>query len=246
MSNIIEIKGVRIGDGFCVIAGPCAIESKEQLFETTKRIKDNISILRGGAYKPRTHHNSFQGLKGEGLKILQEASQLFDIPTVTEVVDVRDVEEVARHTDILQVGARNMQNFPLLIELGKTMKPILLKRGHSNTISEWIAAAEYIAVQGNRSIIMCERGIRTFEKETRFTMDIAGAILVKQRTDFPVIIDPSHATGHKSLIGPLAFATKAGGLDGVMIEVHKNPAEALCDGDQSLTPEEFNGIINNL
>ncbi|MFA6493179.1 MAG: 3-deoxy-7-phosphoheptulonate synthase [Patescibacteria group bacterium] len=229
---------------FFVIAGPCAIESKKQLEQTAEKIISHTDILRGGAFKPRTFPGSFEGLGEEGLKILKEIGEKFQIPTITEVMDTRDIELVAKYTDILQIGARNMQNYPLLKEAGKLKKPILLKRGLGAKIKEWLAAAEYIKKEGNLQIILCERGIRTFENETRFTLDFAGAILAKQISNLPVIIDPSHATGKKELIKPLVLASKAAGLSGVMIEAHIKPKEALCDADQALTPEEFNEIFS--
>lgn len=244
MANKFKIDDLEIGSGFLVIGGPCAIESEEQLFETARAIKSNIQVLRGGAFKPRTNPGNFEGLGAEGLDILKKVSEKLNIPTVTEVLDTRDVEKVARHTDILQIGARNMQNYELLKEAGKTGLPVLLKRGLAATIDEWISAAGYILKEGNNKIILCERGIRTFESGTRFTLDLAGAILAKQKSGFPVIIDPSHATGKKELIAPLVYAAKAAGLDGVMVEVHCNPDEAKCDKDQALTPEEFNLIFD--
>jgi len=243
MSKGFRIGDLEIGSGFLMIGGPCAIESEEQLFETAKAIKDKIQILRGGAFKPRTKPGSFEGLGVEGLKILKKVSQELNIPTVTEVLDTRDVETAAEYTDILQIGARNMQNYELLKEAGKTGKLILLKRGLAATIEEWLSAAEYILKEGNDKVILCERGIRTFETETRFTLDIAGALIAKQKSDFPVIIDPSHGTGRKELIKPLVLAAKAAGLDGAMVEVHWKPKEAKCDKDQALTPDQFNLIL---
>lgn len=240
---MIDLKELSFKTDFLVIGGPCAVESEKQLKETAMAIKNNIQILRGGAFKPRTSPESFQGLGEEGLKILKKVSEELKVPTVTEVLDTRDVELVAQYADFLQIGARNMQNFELLKEVGKSMKPVILKRGLAATIDEWISAAGYISNEGNNQIILCERGIRTFETETRFTLDLSGAIVAKNKSGFPVIIDPSHATGRKELIKPLALAAKAAGLDGVMIEAHINPSEALCDKDQALTPEEFNEIF---
>ncbi len=246
LKKTVAVKNIKIGEGFCVIGGPCAIESEEQLLETASAIQKNIHLLRGGAFKPRTSPQDFQGLGEEGLVILKKISKKLNIPTVTEVLDVRDIEMIAEHTDVLQVGARNMQNFPLLKELGRQKKPVLLKRGAGNTIKEWIKAVEYITNEGNEQVILCERGIRTFEDSTRFTLDLAGAVLIKEITGLPVITDPSHATGLKNLIKPLVLASKSAGLDGVMIETHYAPQDALCDGKQSLTTEEFNQIIASL
>lgn len=243
MKKIVKVKNVEIGKGFCVIAGPCAIESEEQLRETAKAIKDKIDILRGGAFKPRTSPKNFQGMGKEGLELLKKIGEEIGKPTVTEVVDTRDVELVVKYTDILQIGARNMQNFSLLKEAGKSMKPILLKRGLSSTIDEWAGAAEYILAEGNNNIILCERGIRTFETSTRFTLDLAGAVLAELKLGFPVIADPSHATGNPELIPAMARAAKAAGLSGVMIEVHWRPETAKCDAKQALTPEQFNKIF---
>jgi 3-deoxy-7-phosphoheptulonate synthase len=234
---------VEIGKGFCVIAGPCAIESEEQLLKTAQAIRQNIDILRGGAFKPRTSPKSFQGLGKEGLKILKKVSEKLNLPTVTEVMDTREVELVSSFTDMLQIGARNMQNYPLLREVGKIKKPVLLKRGFGTKIEELLASAGYILAEGNQQIVLSERGIRTFETATRFTLDLAGAILVQKTSGFPVIVDPSHATGLSDLIEPLTKAIKAAGLDGVMIEVHYNPKIAKSDAGQSLTPEEFNKIF---
>ncbi len=231
---------------FFIIAGPCAIESENQLLQTVSKIYKNIDILRAGAFKPRSFPESFQGLGEKGLKILQKVSRKFNLKTVTEVMDTRDVDLVCKYADILQIGARNMQNYSLLKEVGKSKKPVILKRGLSATISEWLGAADYIIKEGNKNIILCERGIRAFGSETRFTLDLAGAILASQKSNFPVIIDPSHATGKKELISPLVKAAKAAGLAGAMIEVHYNPKKALCDGEQALTPKEFNQLYEEL
>lgn len=240
----VKVKNVNIGSDFKVIGGPCAIESHEQLEKTAAAILNNIDILRAGAYKPRTSPGSFEGLKVEGLKILKRVSEKFNIPTVTEVMDTRLVELISQYTDILQIGSRSMQNYELLKEVGKSGKPVLLKRGLAATIKEWLAAAKYITNEGNNNVILCERGIRTFMTATRFTLDLAGALLTKQTSDFPVIIDPSHATGNPALIPALTRAIKAAGFDGVMIEVHINPAAAQCDADQALSPQEFNDIFS--
>ena len=245
--RIVKIGNLKIGKGdFIVIAGPCSIESEKQLFLTAKAIKNNIHILRGGAFKPRTSPDSFQGLGLEGLKILKRVSQKLNLLTITEVLDTRDVDLVSEYADILQIGARNMQNFPLLKEVGKSKKPVLLKRGFGNTIKEWLMAAKYIEKEGNNKIILCERGIRTYENTLRFTLDFAGALWVQKNTPYPVIIDPSHATGERSLIEPLTLASKAAGFSGIMIEVHYRPEEALSDKDQALRPREFNQIIREL
>lgn len=231
---------------FTVIGGPCAVESREQLLQTVQAIRPSIDILRGGAFKPRTKPESFQGLGEEGLVILAEAKNEFHVPVITEVMDTRQVETVAKYADIVQVGARNMQNYELLRELSKIKKPVMLKRGFAATVEEWLSSASYLAAGGNRQIILCERGIRTFETATRFTLDLAGALVAKQKSGYPVIVDPSHATGDKKLIGPLSRAAKAAGFDGIMIEVHYRPAEALCDKEQALMPEEFVDIIKQI
>ncbi len=228
---------------FIIIAGPCAVESEEQMIKTIEPIADKIDILRGGAYKPRTSPKSFQGLGKQGLLILKEMKNRFNIPVVTEVVDTRNVELVAEYADMLQVGARNMQNYELLKEVGKSKKPVLLKRGLSATINEWLSSVEYIVDQGNNKIALCERGIRTFETATRFTLDMAGALVAKKRTGLPVIVDPSHATGKPELIKPLFKAIKAAEFDGVMIEVHFSPADSQSDAEQALTPNEFLEIL---
>jgi 3-deoxy-7-phosphoheptulonate synthase len=231
---------------FLVIGGPCAIESKEQLFQTAKQIKGQIDILRGGAFKPRTSPDSFQGLGEEGLKLLKQAGKLIDKPTITEVMEPDKVELVAKYSGILQIGARNMQNYPLLTRVGSIDKPVMLKRGLSATIDEWLAAVKYVTSEGNKKVILCERGIRTFETKTRFTLDLAGALKAKRISSLPVIIDPSHATGDKELIEPMVKAAKAAGFDGVMVETHNNPEEALCDKDQALTTSNFNKIFDRL
>lgn len=237
------VKNVQVGKGFLVIAGPCAIESEEQLQKTAEAILENMDILRGGAFKPRTFPGQFEGLGKRGLEILKKVGQKLSIPTVTEVMDTKEIELVSQYADILQIGARNMQNFPLLKGVGKIKKPILLKRGFGAKIKEWLAAAEYIKKEGNNQIILCERGIRTFEEATRFTLDLAGALLAKELSGLPTIIDPSHATGNPFLIKPLVLAAQAAGLDGVMVEVHFNPQKAKCDAQQALKPEEFNNIF---
>lgn len=245
--TIIEVGNAKIGGNFTIIAGPCSIESKEQIFEIAKFLrKIGVHVLRGSAFKPRTSPYSFQGLGEKALKWLREAGDEFNLPVVTEVMDTRHVKLVAEYADILQIGARNMQNTPLLREVGKTKKPVLLKRGFSSTIEEWLLAAEYVMMEGNESIILCERGIRTFEPATRFTLDISAVPVVKELTHLPVIVDPSHAAGKRSLIPPLAKAALAVGADGIMIEIHPNPSKALSDGPQSLIFEEFERLVSEV
>ena len=232
---------VKIGDEFvgkeelCLIAGPCAVESEKQLDEIAKGISDlGIKFMRGGAYKPRTSPYAFQGLKKEGLKLLKEASKKYDLKIVTEVLDTTLIEEAYPYADVFQVGSRNAKNYQFLKELGKTDKPILLKRGMSSTVNEWLLAAEYILLGGNENVILCERGIRTFDTSLRNTMDIAAIPLVKELSHLPVIADPSQGTGKRSLVTPLSLASIAAGADGLMIEVHHEPEEALSDGFQSM------------
>ena len=237
--------GVRVGAGRPVVmAGPCSIESEEQLWETARHVKRaGAHILRGGAFKPRTSPYSFQGLGLEALEMLERAGREFEMPVITELLSVRDVEIVAQHSDVLQLGTRNMQNFVLLAEAGKTGKPIMLKRGYAATVEEWLLSAEYILTQGNRNVILCERGIRTFETATRNTLDLNAVALVKRLSHLPVIVDPSHGTGHWYLVRPMAAAGLAVGADGLMIEVHPNPDHALSDGAQSLTSENFEALM---
>jgi 3-deoxy-7-phosphoheptulonate synthase len=246
--TVIEIGNVEIGGSKVVlIAGPCAIESKEQLESIAEQlVQSGTSILRGSAYKPRTSPYSFQGMGPEGLKIHREAQKKHGMLIETEVMDVRDVALVAEHVDILRIGARNMQNFDLLKEVGKCGKPVILKRGISATIEEWVLSAEYIMAHGNHQVILCERGIRTFENATRSTLDLSSIPVVKQMTHLPVIVDPSHAAGRKDLIPALAKAAIAAGADGLLIEVHDNPKEAKCDGKQSLLPEELKSLAQDL
>jgi 3-deoxy-7-phosphoheptulonate synthase len=241
--TIVHVEDVRVGDGFCVIAGPCSVESEKQTIETALAVKaTGAHMMRGGAFKPRTSPYAFQGLGLKGLKILKKAKEISGLPIVTEVIDTRDVPWVSEYADVLQIGARNMQNFSLLKEVGKTRKPILLKRGMNSTIEEWLNCAEYILDGGNPDVILCERGIRTFETYTRNTLDISAVPALKELTHLPVIIDPSHSAGRVSLISSLSLAAVAAGADGVIVEVHVNPLEAICDKDQALTPEEFGGI----
>lgn len=244
----IEVGGVTIGaDQVVVIAGPCAAETREQVLTTARAVKAaGASILRGGAFKPSTSPYSFRGLGEEGLKLLFEAKEETGLPLITEVLTPHEVEVVARYADILQVGARNMQNFILLDEVGMTKKPVMLKRGMSATVQEWLLAAEYILAQGNRQVLLCERGIRTFEVYTRNTMDISAIPLLRKLSHLPVIADPSHGTGKWYLVEPLALAAVAAGADGVMIEVHPSPDNALKDGAQSLTFEHFDELMKRL
>jgi 3-deoxy-7-phosphoheptulonate synthase len=227
-------------DSFTLIAGPCAVESEDQALAAAVAAKDaGATILRGGAYKPRTSPYAFQGLGHRGLEILADCRVETGLPILTEVVEPRDVESVAEIADALQIGTRNMQNFALLTEAGKAGKPVMLKRGFSSTVEEWLMAAEYIAREGNADIVLCERGIRTFEPSTRNTLDLGGMLVAQQQSHLPVIVDPSHATGRRELVEPMARAALAAGADGVMIDVHDNPAEALCDGPQALVPDEL-------
>lgn len=251
-NTIVEIphkSGItRIGEGYCtVIAGPCAVESRELFFEIALLLKEmGVHMLRGGAYKPRTSPYSFQGLGEEGLRIMAEARELTGLPIVTEVMDVRDLDTVAYYADMLQIGSRNMQNFSLLKEAGNTRIPVMLKRGLSATVEEWLLAAEYIMDRGNGKVVLCERGIRTFEVMTRNTVDIGAAALVKELSHLPVIVDPSHATGRRSLVKPVARAAIAAGADGVMVEVHQQPDQALSDGPQSLHPFELQSLMKEI
>lgn len=237
----------KIGGGwFSVIAGPCSVESEEQIIEVAKRVKAaGATMLRGGAFKPRTSPYDFQGMKGEGLKLLLEAKKETGLPIVTEIMNAEHLP-LFDDVDVIQVGARNMQNFELLKELGHTRKPILLKRGLANTIKELLMSAEYIMSGGNENIILCERGIRTFETYTRNTLDLSVIPVLHNLTHLPIVVDPSHATGHAPLVEPMAMAATAGGADGLMIEVHNNPAMALCDGAQSLTPDQFDILMDKV
>jgi 3-deoxy-7-phosphoheptulonate synthase len=232
---------------FTIIAGPCAVESEGQALAAARGAKAaGATILRGGAYKPRTSPYSFQGLGERGLEILAGCREDTGLPVVTEVMEPRDVELVASWADALQVGTRNMQNFPLLREVGATSKPVLLKRGFAATVEEWLMAAEYVAQRGNSEIILCERGIRTFETATRNTLDLGGMVVAQQESHLPVIVDPSHAMGHRELVAPMARAAIAAGADGVMIDVHNDPGEALCDGPQALTPADLLELSKDL
>ncbi len=241
--TIITAGSARIGGGyFTMIAGPCSVESEEQIIEVAQAVKaSGAGILRGGAFKPRTSPYAFQGMKGEGIQLLLKAKAATGLPIVTEIMNINTLDLFA-DVDIIQVGARNMQNFDLLKELGKTNKPILLKRGLANTIQELLMSAEYIMSEGNEQIILCERGIRTFETATRNTLDLSAVTVLHNLTHLPVVVDPSHATGKANLVAPMAYAATAAGADGIMIEVHNNPACALCDGAQSLTPAQFDEV----
>ncbi|SDC17807.1 MULTISPECIES: 3-deoxy-7-phosphoheptulonate synthase [unclassified Candidatus Frackibacter] len=246
--QIIEVGDVKIGgDELVIMAGPCAVESREQILEAAEHVKANGGqILRGGAFKPRTSPYSFQGLGEEGLKLLAEARERTGLKIITEVLDSEDLELVDNYADILQIGSRNMQNYGLLKKLGKVDTPVMLKRGYAATVKEWLLSAEYVISHGNPNVILCERGIRTFETATRNTLDLNAIALVKELTDLPVIIDPSHGTGKRSLVNPLAKAGISVGADGIIVEVHPNPEEALCDGEQSLTPNDFTSLIDDL
>lgn len=247
-NTVIELaNGVKIGDGSLqIMAGPCSVESEEQVTEIAKRVKAaGATILRGGAFKPRTSPYAFQGLKSEGLDLLKAARKATGLPIVTEIMRVSHID-MFENVDIIQVGARNMQNFELLKELGKVNKPILLKRGLSATIEEWLMSAEYIMAGGNDQVILCERGIRTYETFTRNTLDLSAIPIVKSLSHLPVIVDPSHATGKSWLVEPMAIAAVAAGADGLIIEVHNDPAHALCDGAQSLTPDQFDDLAKKV
>lgn len=247
-NTVIELSnGVKIGDGSLqIMAGPCSVESEEQVTEIAKRVKlSGTSILRGGAFKPRTSPYAFQGLKAEGLDLLKAARKATGLPIVTEIMRVSHID-MFENVDIIQVGARNMQNFELLKELGKVNKPILLKRGLSATIEEWLMSAEYIMAAGNDQVILCERGIRTYETFTRNTLDLSAIPIVKSLSHLPIVVDPSHATGKSWLVEPMAIAAVAAGADGLIIEVHNDPAHALCDGAQSLTPDQFDRLAKKV
>ena len=246
--SVIDVEGVKIGGGnFAVIAGPCSIESEEQITYCAQRVKAaGASLLRGGAFKPRTSPYSFQGLEEEGLKYMKEAGKAFDLATICEVVSLEAIEAAVKYVDMIQIGARNMQNFILLKEAGRSGLPVLLKRGLCATIDEWLNAAEYIMAEGNPNVVLCERGIRTYETSTRNTLDLSAVPVLKERTHLPVIVDPSHATGAYRYVPPMAKAAVACGADGLMIEVHNNPACALSDGPQSLNFEKFARLSKEL
>jgi 3-deoxy-7-phosphoheptulonate synthase len=246
--TVIESRGRRIGDGyFGLIAGPCTVEYREQTLETARAVHAaGATMLRGGAFKPRTSPYSFQGLGLEALEILAEAREETGLPVVTELMDPRDVEAVVEMADVIQIGARNMQNFTLLAEVGRAAKPVLLKRGPSASVEELLMAAEYVVREGNAQVILCERGIRTFERSTRYTLDIGAIPVLKQETHLPVIVDPSHAAGKKELVAPLARAAVAAGADGIIVEAHPHPEEALCDGPQLLPTAEFQHFADEI
>ena len=247
-NSVIDVDGVQIGGNkLVVMAGPCAVESRKQLLESAAIVKQaGATFLRGGAYKPRTSPYSFQGLEEQGLKFLAEAREVTGLKIVTEVVDPQSVAVVAEYADVLQIGARNMQNFQLLKTVGRAGKPVLLKRGIAATIEEWLNAAEYVMNEGNYKVMLCERGIRTFETATRNTLDLSAVAVLKNACHLPIIVDPSHGTGHWKLVRPMARAAVAAGADGLMIEVHPKPDEAMSDGMQSLTPENFTTLMTEI
>jgi 3-deoxy-7-phosphoheptulonate synthase len=245
--TVILVNGVEIGKELMLAAGPCAVENEEQVFTITEFLaKQQVRFLRGGAYKPRSSPYSFQGLKTEGLQLLRKAADKYGMAVVSEVMSADKVDELCEYADILQVGTRNMQNYPLLRALGKINKPVLLKRGMSSTVEEWLLAAEYILVGGNERVILCERGIRTFDTATRNTLDLGAVALVKQLSHLPVIVDPSQGTGNRNLVAPLSLAAIAAGADGLIIEVHNQPERALSDGEQSLYFDQFAAMMQPL
>ena len=245
--TVVKVSGVEIGRDFVVIAGPCSVESEAQILNTARAVRAaGADMLRGGAFKPRTSPYAFQGLGIQGLKILEKAKKETGLPIVTEVVDPRDVSWVAEFADVLQIGTRNMQNYSLLKEVGKSGRPVLLKRGMYSTLEEWLNCAEYILSEGNPDVILCERGIRTFETYTRNTLDLSAVPAIKELSHLPIIIDPTHSTGRISLIASMSMAAVAAGADGMIVEVHPNPEEALCDADQALTPDIFSSIMKRL
>ncbi len=243
--TIVDVNGVKVGGGnFAVMAGPCSVESEAQIVEVAKAVQSSgAAMLRGGAFKPRTSPYSFQGMGVQGLKLLLEAKAETGLPIVTELMSPKYCELFEEKVDLVQIGARNMQNFDLLKEVGKMSKPVLLKRGLSNTYEEWIMSAEYIMSEGNQNVILCERGIRTFENYTRNTLDVSAIPAIKRMSHLPIVVDPSHSGGYSWLVEPLALAAIAAGADGLIIEVHNNPAKALCDGQQSLTPVQFDELM---
>jgi 3-deoxy-7-phosphoheptulonate synthase len=239
--TVLDIEGRKVGgDHFALIAGPCTVETREQTLQTARVVRDaGATLLRGGAYKPRTSPYAFQGLGQEGLRLLAEAKAETGLPIVTELMDIGDLEPVLEVADVIQIGARNMQNYPLLAEIGRSGRPALLKRGLSATLDELLMAAEYILKEGNPNVMLCERGIRTFENAYRFTLDLMAVPVLKELSHLPVIVDPSHAAGRRDLVGPLSLAAAAVGADGIIVEVHPNPDEAICDGPQALKAEDF-------
>ena len=245
--TIVNVGGIEIGRDFVVIAGPCSVESEAQILDTARAVKAaGADMLRGGAFKPRTSPYAFQGLGIQGLKILEKARKETGLPIVTEVVDPRDVSWVAEFADVLQIGTRNIQNYSLLKEVGKSGRPVLLKRGMYSTLEEWLNCAEYILSEGNPDVILCERGIRTFETYTRNTLDLSAVPAIKELSHLPIIIDPTHSTGRISLIASMSMAAVAAGADGMIVEVHHKPKEALCDADQALTPDMFANMMKRL
>jgi 3-deoxy-7-phosphoheptulonate synthase len=246
--TVVEVDGRKIGgDHFATIAGPCTVESREVMLESARAVKDaGAQLLRGGAYKPRTSPYSFQGLGEAGLRLLAEAREETGLPIVTELMDVRDLEPVLEVADVIQLGARSMQNYALLTEVGRADKPVLLKRGLSATLEEFLMAAEYILKEGNPNVMLCERGIRTYEPSYRFTLDLMAVPVLRELTHLPVLVDPSHAAGRRSLVEPLSLAAAAAGADGVIVEVHPCPEEAVCDGPQALRAEEFTEYLRKL
>ncbi len=246
--TIVDVKGTKIGgQDIVIMAGPCSIENRPTVMKIAKAVSSRgAAILRGGAFKPRTSPYSFQGLGEEGLKILREAADETNMSVITEIMDVRYLELIENYADILQIGARNMANFTLLKEIGRSKKPVMLKRGMAATLQEFLLAAEYIMSEGNENVILCERGVRTFEQYTRNTLDLAIVPAIKELSHLPIIVDPSHATGRRYLVTPMALAAVAAGADGIMVEVHTNPAEALSDGAQALLPEDFGKMMNSV
>jgi 3-deoxy-7-phosphoheptulonate synthase len=246
--TVLDIMGRKVGgNNFAMIAGPCTVESREQTVETARIVRDaGGTLFRGGAYKPRTSPYAFQGLGQEGLRLLQEAKDETGLPIVTEVMDVRDLEQVVEVADVIQVGARTMQNYTLLAEIGRSGTPALLKRGLSSTLEELLMAAEYILKEGNEAVMLCERGIRTFETAYRFTLDLMAVPVLKELTHLPVIVDPSHAAGRRDLVKPLSLAAAAVGADGIIVEIHPRPAEAICDGPQALVADEFADYVEQV
>jgi 3-deoxy-7-phosphoheptulonate synthase len=246
--TILEIAGTPVGGPhFAMIAGPCAVESREQTLEAARAVSDaGATMFRGGAYKPRTSPYAFQGLRRDGLRLLAEAKAETGLPIVTELIDVRDLDDVLEVADVIQIGARNMQNYGLLTEIGRSARPALLKRGLASTLEELVLAAEYLLKEGNGAVMLCERGIRTFETAYRFTLDLSAIPVLKELTSLPVIVDPSHAAGRRDLVAPLSMAAAAAGADGIIVEVHPDPEEAICDGPQSLRASEFGGYLDRV
>ncbi|MBV8990930.1 MAG: 3-deoxy-7-phosphoheptulonate synthase [Solirubrobacterales bacterium] len=246
--SVFDIGGRKVGgDHFAIIAGPCTVESREQTLETARVVRDaGAALLRGGAYKPRTSPYAFQGLGQEGLRLLQEAKEETGLPIVTELMDLRDLDQVVAVADVIQIGARNMQNYTLLSEVGRAGVPALLKRGLSSTLEELLMAAEYILKEGNDAVMLCERGIRTFETAYRFTLDLTAVPVLKDLSHLPVIVDPSHAAGRRDLVTPLSLAAAAAGADGIIVEVHPRPEEAICDGPQALVADEFGDYVERV